>query len=244
MNKPQTSSNHIKKKSAPADKNNNLKSPEKKKENVRDFEQKNEKNHNALKEKPAKKASTEKKSIHKFSSLLMKKKQNEMEKSLRKEIEDLQKSYRYLQAEFANYKRNSMKERQDTMKYAVSNAVKDLLLNVLNDFNRAMDSSYEEKDFESFKKGMEIIHSQFIKYLKSQGVEEINPQGEVFDPHFHEVLGVQEKLDIPPHTILTVCRKGYKIHDRLIQPAQVIINKEHSQTAANSQKPADDKKDE
>lgn len=176
-------------------------------------------------EKPKSNLKTEAPSESKISSLLLKKKQNSALSKLKKEKAELQKSYRYLQAEFANYKRISLKEKQDTIKYAVSSCVQDLLLNVLNDFNRAIEIEWKEKDFEHFKKGIEIIHSQFIKHLKKHGVEEINPQKAPFDPHFHEILGTEKKQDIPAHTIIRVCRKGYKIDNRLIQPAQVIVSK-------------------
>ena len=147
------------------------------------------------------------------------------EKALEKEFNELKKSYQYLQAEFANYKRHTEKARQEISLYANFLFIQEFLVNVFNDFNQAMATSKENTNFESFKKGMSIIHEKFLKHLKKHGLEEISPEGLLFDPHFHEVLSTQVKKEVPENTILQVCKKGYKLHNRLVQPAQVIVSK-------------------
>ena len=143
---------------------------------------------------------------------------------LKKELKEVKSSYSYLQAEFANFKRIQQNEREQSIKYASSSFLNDFLINVLNDFNRAMEKEWEESDFKDFKSGIGIIHSKIIKVLQKNGVKEINPQGEIFDPRFHEVLSLGEDQSLPEQTVLQVCKKGYLLHDRLVQPAQVIVN--------------------
>ena len=144
---------------------------------------------------------------------------------LNKEIDELKKSYRYLQAEFANYKKNSHKEIKQSEKFASFSFLKDFLLNVLNDFNRAMEKDWKEKDLKNFKVGIDMLHSKLVQVLGHHGVQEINPpKGSLFDPHVHEVMSVQENKEYSPDVILQVCRKGYELHGRLVQPAQVVVN--------------------
>ncbi len=169
--------------------------------------------------KKSSKASILKKSILKKPQI----KNKELEKSL-KELEELNKSYRYLQAEFANFKRINQKEKEQAVKYSSFSFFQDLTLNFLNDFNRAMEKNWENKDFENFKKGVEILHFKFIKILQQHGVTEITPKG-LFDPNLHEVVSVEENKEHPENTILHICRRGYQLHDRLVQPAQVIVSK-------------------
>ena len=151
-------------------------------------------------------------------------KNKELEKKV-KELEELEKSYRYLQAEFANFKRITQKEKEQTIKYSSFNFLQDVILNFLNDFNRAMENNWESKDFESFKKGVEMLHSKFIKVLQQYDVVEISPKGQPFNPNIHEVVSVEENKESPEGTILRVCRNGYQLHDRLVQPAQVVVSK-------------------
>ena len=189
--------------------------------------------HKAKKEKPAQKPiktikkpflTQSKKIQQKIKGLDLKIGSSQALQKLQTELIQLKKTHQYLQAEFANYKRNAEKNRQETSLYANSVLIQELLTNVLNDFNRAMASSPDNTNTENFKKGIQMIHSQFLKYLKKHGVQELSPQGEIFDPHFHEVLSTEIKPDLPENTVLHVCKKGYKLNDRLIQPAQVIVS--------------------
>lgn len=148
----------------------------------------------------------------------------ELEKKV-KELEELSKSYRYLQAEFANFKRIAQKEKEQAMRYSSFIFLRDVILNFLNDFNRAMENNWESKDFESFKKGVEMLHSKFIKILQQYDVKEISPKGQPFNPNMHEVVSVEENKEHPDGAILRVCRTGYQLYDRLVQPAQVIVSK-------------------
>ena len=160
-------------------------------------------------------------------------KNKELEQKI-KELEELNKSYRYLQAEFANFKRIAQKENEQAIKYSSFSFLQDIILNFLNDFNRAMEKKWESKDFENFKKGVEMLHSKFVKILQQNGVTEIIPKGISFDPNLHEVVSVEKNEKHPENTILHICRNGYQLHDRLVQPAQVVVSK-NSQSQGSSE---------
>lgn len=164
-----------------------------------------------------------------FKKSILKKSQIKDLEKKEKELKELNKSYRYLQAEFVNFKRIAQKEKEQALRYSTFNFLQDVILNFLNDFNRAMEKNWESKDFESFKKGVEMLHSTFIKILKQHDVIEIIPKGQPFDPNVHEVVSIEENKEHPEDTILHICRIGYQLHDRLVQPAQVIVSK-NSQT--------------
>lgn len=170
--------------------------------------------------KKSSKPSVVKKSILKKPQI----KNKELEKKIQ-ELEELNKSYRYLQAEFANFKKIALKESEQAVKYSSFGFLQDIILNFLNDFNRAMEKQWESKDFENFRKGVEMLHSKFIKILQQHGVTEIIPRGVPFDPNLHEVVSVEENEKHPENTILHICRNGYQLHDRLVQPAQVVVSK-------------------
>lgn len=143
----------------------------------------------------------------------------------KKELEDLKKSYRYLEAEFANFKKTSFKEIQTTRQYGTFNVFQELLVHVVNDFNRALEKEWKDSELKEFKKGVELIHQQLIQHLKKMNVEEINPKkGTLFDPLWHEVISSIEDNETTLNHIIQVCRKGYKLNGRLIQPAQVIVS--------------------
>lgn len=141
------------------------------------------------------------------------------------ELESLKKEYKYLQAEFANYKRTSFREFESSQKYKIFNFTQELLLNVVNDFNRAMDQKWNEDDLGDFQKGIGMIHQKLIHHFNQFGVEEICPkEGDVSDPNLHEIIGQAASDSIEEGSVVDTCRRGYKLHDRLVQPAQVIVS--------------------
>ena len=184
-----------------------------------EFKKEDSRSSSQLKKKPLK-GSAFKKSIFKKPQI------NRDIENKTKELEELQKNYRYLQAEFANFKRIAQKEQEKAIKYSSFHFLQDIILNFLNDFNRAMEKNWESKNFEDFKKGVEMLHSKFIQILKQHGAAEIAPsKGVLLDPNLHEVVGAEAGKEHPENTILHICRTGYQLHDRLVQAAQVIVSK-------------------
>ncbi len=83
----------------------------------------------------------------------------------------------------------------------------------------------ESEDVKKIREGMELTQKMLQAALEKFGITELNPAGEKFNPEFHQAMLTQEASDMEPNTILTVCQKGYLLHDRLIRPAMVIVSK-------------------
>src|SRR5215471_1782054 len=126
-----------------------------------------------------------------------------------------------LQAEFQNYRRRMMQEKSE----AVSRGKEDVLralVPVLTNFRLAL--QHADQDAHAVRQGVQMIWQQFEGFLRDQGVEPIPTIGQVFDPAYHEVLStVPATVETPANTIVTEVKAGYRIADRLLAPAQVIV---------------------
>ena len=143
---------------------------------------------------------------------------------LKAQLAEMKKDYLYLKADFENYKKNSLKEKSDLIKYGGQSLVSSLADEVLDDFDRAFQSSAEKQSLESFREGMNLISAKFGKILKRFGVTALDPAGQPFDPQCHEALSRQYSNKIPEGHIIGTLKKAYKLYDRLIRPAQVIVS--------------------
>ncbi|MEQ1878161.1 MAG: nucleotide exchange factor GrpE [Bdellovibrionia bacterium] len=171
--------------------------------------------------------------VAEFSDELTANISNDALASAQKLLTDLEKSrsdFLYLRAEFENYKKQVLKERSEYLKYG-SERVIAALLDVLDNFSRALAMELDpgnKKNIELFKQGLELTASEFKATLKRFGVEPLECMGKPFDPHLHEALGSEESDQVKPGHISQVFRPAYKLHDRVIRPAQVIVAKEKS----------------
>lgn len=150
--------------------------------------------------------------------------------ALNAELEKARNDLLYLRADFENYKKQAMKERADLLKYGAERVIGSLL-DVLDNFGRALETQIDPKNKQSldgFKKGMELTAAEFRATLKKFGVEEVESKGQPFDPNVHEALGSEETDQFKPGYVSQVFKPAYKLHDRIIRPAQVIIAKEKS----------------
>ena len=125
-----------------------------------------------------------------------------------------------LQADFANFKKRTEKDRQDTIKFANEKRILKLV-DVVDNFHRALETEREEKD--SFYEGMELIFAQLTGVLKEEGLEEIDPKGQAFDPNFHDAVLSEESETVPSGHVIETMRKGYTLKGRLIRPAMVKV---------------------
>ena len=143
---------------------------------------------------------------------------------LKTQLEAMKKDYLYLKADFENYKKNVLKEKSELIKYGGKSLVSSLAEEVLDDFERAFQSASEKQSSESFKEGMSLIHAKFGKILKQFGVTTLEPTGQPFDPQYHEALSRQYSNKLPAGHVIITLKKAYKLYDRLIRPAQVIVS--------------------
>ena len=143
---------------------------------------------------------------------------------LESRLAEAKKDYLYLKADFENYKKNVLKEKSDLIQYGGQRLVTSLAEEVLDDFDRAFQLSSEKESLENFKNGMRFIHLKFNRILKNFGVTIEDPTGQPFDPERHEALSRQKSAEVPEGHVIAALKKAYKLHDRLIRPAQVIIS--------------------
>jgi len=132
-----------------------------------------------------------------------------------------------LTADLENLRRRGLKEREDAFRYGHENLVKDLLGSVDN-LERAVahaQSREDGGDFESMLQGVELVQRELVGALSKHGVERIDADGEPFDPTEHEAMAQKEDDSIPAHTVIEVYQAGYKLRDRLLRPARVVVSK-------------------
>ena len=152
----------------------------------------------------------------------------QIEKEMCTELEEKEnllkeKEERYLRmyAEFENYKKRTEKEKQNTALYAKADVV-EMLLPVIDSMENAI--AIETAD-ENLKQGISLMFEQIRIFLEKNGVEEIGKVGEEFNPELHEAISIQEAENANSGEIISVFRKGYKIKDRIIRHAMVIVAK-------------------
>ena len=152
-------------------------------------------------------------------------------KALKEELESTDKEadeyldyLKRLKAEFENYKRRSQKERERIVSWSNEDLIKQCLP-VLDDLERAVDSSQQSKNLASLVQGMVMILEKLRAILQKQGLQEIKAKGEEFNPHFHEALMSVNLAEYPDNLVVEEMRKGYKLNDKILRPAMVKVNK-------------------
>jgi molecular chaperone GrpE len=129
-----------------------------------------------------------------------------------------------LTAEFDNYKKRAARDRQDAVRFANEGLLRQLIP-VIDNFEVALNAVRDTGDpaLESFRTGVAMISSQLGAVLRAAGVEEIDAQGAAFDPRWHEAVSQQESAEVPEGQVLQQLRKGYKLNERLLRPASVVV---------------------
>lgn len=123
-------------------------------------------------------------------------------------------------AEYDNYRKRTVKEKEASYGDAKANTIAELLP-VLDNFDRAL--SVDSSDFDSYKKGVEMIYQNFTEILKKLGAEPFGEKGEQFDPNIHNgVMHVDDEA-FGENEIADVFSKGYKLGDRILRPAMVKV---------------------
>ncbi|MGZ3769706.1 MAG: nucleotide exchange factor GrpE [Bdellovibrio sp.] len=143
---------------------------------------------------------------------------------LQEQAEKFKNEYLYLRAEFENYKRNTIKERSDLIKYGGERFIRDLL-EVVDNFERALQTNVSPENFSTFKKGVEMTAQELKTLLQRHAVTELPSEGAPFDPSVHEALASEPSTEVAPGHVLRVFKKPYKLHDKVIRPGQVVIAK-------------------
>jgi len=132
-----------------------------------------------------------------------------------------------LKAEFENYKKRVLKEREQTVKLANEISIRQFLP-IMDDLERAISSVKKTKDIDSLVEGIVMVLNQLKEVLKKQGVEEIEAKGKEFNPYFHEAVLELRSDEYPDNFVVEEMRKGYKLNNRILRPAMVRVNKRTS----------------
>ncbi len=151
---------------------------------------------------------------------------------LEKELEEYKGKYLRKHADFENFRKRMLREKEDSIKYANTSLLKDLV-SVIDDFERAINSAQESKDYESFLSGIKLIEKQFATMLENNwGLKRMETVGAEFDPQMHEALMMEENAECAVETVLEDYQKGYVLHDRVIRHAKVKVGKPPVEAAA------------
>jgi molecular chaperone GrpE len=123
-------------------------------------------------------------------------------------------------AEFENYRKRVLRDQESLVARAHERLVKELLP-VLDDLERAL-AAAEEHEEAKLEEGVRLVHRELAAALEREGLAEIETNG-VFDPHVHEALLSQPSSDQAEGTVLEVVQKGYRLGDRVLRPARVVV---------------------
>lgn len=127
--------------------------------------------------------------------------------------------YLRLLAEYDNFRKRSLKEKLDASAEATARAAVEVI-SVIDNFERAMAAECSD---ENYKKGVEMIYGQFAEVIKKLGVEEIDALGKEFNPNLHNAVSQIEDESFGENTVSQVYQKGYKLGDRVIRCAMVVV---------------------
>ncbi|RMG85423.1 MAG: nucleotide exchange factor GrpE [Bacteroidetes bacterium] len=145
--------------------------------------------------------------------------------ALQQQYDELKDKYMRLLADFENYKKRAVREKMEFMQTAAADTMA-ALLPVLDDFDRAKKNSDDENSVEKFSEGVELVYQKLHNVLRQRGLEAMKTDGEDFDAEYHEAL-----TEIPAPTeelkgkIVDTVEKGYKLKDKIIRHAKVVVGK-------------------
>jgi molecular chaperone GrpE len=128
-----------------------------------------------------------------------------------------------LQAEMQNLRNRTTREIADERRYAALPVLRDLLP-VIDNIDRAIDAAQRAGEAENLLEGFRLVRQQLGTLLSRYHCEPIPAEGELFDPHFHEAILQQPSADVPANHVMMQTQSGYRLHDRVVRPAQVIVS--------------------
>ena len=140
------------------------------------------------------------------------------------QVKDLKDKYLRALAELDNFRKRTEKDMEEYRKYSKVDFFIQIIP-VIDNLDRAIGGVESNPNYESFFKGMEIIHRQVKDTLKALGLVEFSGVGEKFDPARHEAVGVIETDAKPENTVIEEVCKGYMVGEKIIKPAKVLVTR-------------------
>ena len=153
----------------------------------------------------------------------------EVEEQLRRELEAANDRVLRISAELDNYRKRVQREVQEERRYAVMPLMRDLLP-IVDNLKRAISAADDvgnttnTPSTPALAEGVSMVAAQFESVLAAHGCVRIEVVGLPFDPNFHDAILQQPSTDAPPNTVLFETQTGYRLHDRVVRPSQVIVS--------------------
>lgn len=127
-------------------------------------------------------------------------------------------------AEIENLKRRHANELEKAHKFALDGFVRELL-GVRDSLELGRDAAHDDNaDLARLREGTDLTLKLLTDAMSKFGVEQIDPQGQPFNPEYHQAMTMQHREDLPPNTVVSVVQKGYLLNGRLVRPALVIVS--------------------
>ncbi len=128
-----------------------------------------------------------------------------------------------LQAEMQNLRNRTSREIADERRFSALPLMRDLLP-VLDNIDRAIEAAEKAGEADNLLEGFRLVRQQLVTTLTNHGAEPIEALGQPFDPHFHQAILHQPSADTLANSVTMVTQQGYKLHDRVVRPTQVIVS--------------------
>lgn len=141
--------------------------------------------------------------------------------------------YLRVAAELENVRKRAARDVENAHKFAIERFTADLLT-VCDSLEMSL--AADGASFETLQAGSEATLKQLASVMQRFGVDEVDPEGEPFDPTLHEAMTMQPSDDVEPGSVITVFQKGYALNGRLLRPARVVVAAESSENVENSEK--------
>jgi len=125
-------------------------------------------------------------------------------------------------AEFENYKKRARKEQSDSEAKVRESVLRDML-EVMDNLERATAATGGTADLQSVQQGIALVLRLFAQKLERYDVKPLDAKGKPFDPRLHEAISQAPSAELPPGTVLAELQKGYKVGERLLRPASVVV---------------------
>ncbi len=143
---------------------------------------------------------------------------------LESENSELKNQYLRKQADFENYRRRMTRDKEDAVSFANQQLLLDLT-SVIDDFERAIKSADESRDYDAFHDGIVLIEKQLTSMLERKwGLSRFDSEGELFDPQKHEAVMTEPREDHEESMVIEDFQKGYMLHDRVLRSAKVKVS--------------------
>ncbi len=126
-------------------------------------------------------------------------------------------------AELDNYRKRTARDMQDARSYANADLLRSLMP-VLDTFEMGLEAARAESESSIVFQGLSMVRGMFQNFLKEQGVDEIAAQGQAFDPNLHEAMSQEASAEVPEGSVTRVLRRGYKLKERLLRAATVVVS--------------------